>query len=512
MRINRFFLFVFITVLFQSAFTQAQTVNFDETWKEFLENNKISNMSELIKPDKVSDLPDYAKYLIMNTNTSFCQSEIDEAEGFLSEVNTIDPQLFKTIPGFTAKKTDLEEKIKAYHSIDEIWEHFLDTKQVNTEELEGIKSAKSLCEKQTLAKYSYMTAHHHFCQGNITRSKTIFETRTLRLAEKTSLRVEDVKGLAKEVSDMKILFSNLEELDAAWAKFLKTGKSPGFDIDLPVFPCNPIPNMKALVLQGTMDICEAAPLALEKIRELEDLGGVPPSKELRGKVKELENSIKKKDSDLVNLNKAWEAFIPDNKVRISSYSYDYCEKEPLIRAYVMDGFAFACDMAEEALDKIDALQRDDITPLEEITMQKINELAALSEQYISNGQEIDQLWNKFTAQGDTLYQDFESTDLYCDNIQQAKDWTISGLCGTCEEGLGYLAQIEAFQETFEFSFTDELECRVQNLRLKVWECRFQALQNMASIEVSSGSYEDRLESLMEEYNMADRPEECILGQ
>ena len=179
----------------------------------------------------------------------------------------------------------------------------------------------------------------------------------------------------------------------------------------------------------------------------------------------------------------------------------------------MDGFAFVCEMAEESLEKIDALQRSEVTQLEEITMIKINELAALNEQYQLNGGEIDELWRKFVAQDDTLLEDFESTDNYCDNIHQVKDWTINGLTGTCEEGLHYLEQIEEFQRNIEFSFYKELECRVQKLRIKVWDCRHQALEKIARAKVSPNeAHEDSLKELMEEYGMGERPEVCSLDE
>jgi hypothetical protein len=190
------------------------------------------------------------------------------------------------------------------------------------------------------------------------------------------------------------------------------------------------------------------------------------------------------------------------------YGYDYCSKESLIRAYIMDGFAYVCDLGEDMLQKIDSLQSSEITELEKITMIKINELAALTEHYQANGVEIERLWNKFISQGDKLSEDYSTTDQYCDYIYQTKDWTINGLSGTCEEGLLYLEKIEAFKETFEFGFARELECRVQDLRIKVWDCRYEALKEMASIEVSSDSYEERLKTLMEEYGIGERPEVC----
>jgi hypothetical protein len=422
-------------------------------------------------------------------------------------------EVHKSIPGFLGKKEELDAKIKAYHSMDAVWKRFLQTKEVSQDELEAIKAAKTSCEKSTLAKYSFMTAYNHFCQGNIPRAKDIFENRTLRLTEKTSLRVQDVEGLAEEVASLKSLFQDMEQLDVAWKRYVSTGVSPGFDLELPLFPCNPIPNIKALVLNGALDLCHAAPAALEEIKQLQARSSVKPDRELAGKIKELEAATGGNNAELAALNEAWEAFIPDNEVKhMGKFGYEYCEKEPLIRAYVMTGFAYVCEMAEEMLRKIDSLQRPEITPLAPITMTKINELAAISEKYQADGAKIERIWANFVARGDQLTEDYVSADRYCDNIQQVKDWTIRGLSASCENSHLYLEEIEAFQRTFEFSFTEELECRVQRLRIKVWECRYNALLKLAKVEAGEDAYEARLDELMKEYGMGPRPEVCSLDE
>ena len=507
---NKLFFCLLIQLLFVSTTAVAQ--NFEQTWLEFLENNKVSNMSELIRPNKATDKLDYAKYLLMNTNTSFCQSRVERAEDLMAEINTFNPEyLHKGIPGFTAKKEDLEAKMKAFHSMDGVWNQFLRTKEVNQDKLESIEAVQSSCEKKTLAKYSYMTAYYHLCEGDIEQSKNIFENRTLRLAEKTTLRVKDVKGLAKEVANMKKFYQNLTTLDRAWNTYLRTDKSPGFDLELPFFSCNPIPNMKVLILNGVGDLCDVGPRNLDKIMELQDASGVRPDGTLRKKIKELEAAVEGKNNDLAILNEAWEAFIPENIVQhLGSYGYEYCEKEALIRAYIMDGFANVCGMAEESLQKIDDLQRREVTKLARITMTKINELSDLNEQYQYNGVVIDEIWNDFVANGDQLQEDFISTENYCDNIQHVKDWVMKGLSGTCIEGIQYLEEIEAFQKTIEFDFFKGLECRVQNLRIKVWDCRHQALLKLAKIQAPD-AYEEKLQDLMVENGMdTQRPEECSL--
>ncbi|MEL6922820.1 MAG: hypothetical protein AAFO94_02150 [Bacteroidota bacterium] len=502
-------LYLFLFVFFGTALG-AQSVNFDETWKEFLLNNKISNMSELNRPDKVADRLDYAKYLLMNTNSGFCQSEIEKAETLMEEIGTLNPEMLKAIPGYVKKKEELQAKIDAYYSMDKIWIQFLKTREVSLEALESIKAAKTSCEKQTLAKYSYMTAHYHLCEGEVMKSKNIFENRTLRLAEKTSLRVQDVEGLASEVRRMKTLYQNLSKLDVAWRSYLDSGVSPGFDAELPLFPCYPIPNMKELVLKGMLNVCNGGQRMLDQIRKLQADSGVVPDGDLAEKVKVLETAIKKKDRQLAVLDKAWADFIPDNKVRyMGKYGYSYCEKEPLIRAWIMDGFAYVCELAEESLERIDSLQNADMIDLEPITMTKITELSNLYQEYQINAMDIEGVWSRFVSQGDTLYKTYQSTQHYCDNIHQVKDWVMKGLTSSCEEGIQYLEQIEKFQETFEFNFYEDLECRVQKLRTRVWDCRYLALREMASIEVSEDSSEERLEKLMQEYGMPERPEDCV---
>ena len=509
MRINYIFFFLIISVFCISSTTSAQSVNLDETWKEFLENDKISNMSALNKPSRVDDRLDYAKYLLMNTNSNFCQSKLERAENLMEEIQAMDKRVHEYIPGFKVKMEELDSKIKAYHSMDAIWKRFLRTQEVNLKELNEIKAAKTSCEKQTLAKYSYMTAYYHLCEGDMDKSRDIFQNRTLRLAEKTTLRVRDVEGLAEEVAKMKGLYQDMAKLEVAWRAYVKSGVSSGYDRELPLFPCYPIPNIKQAVLKGMADVCKEGPEMFEEIGRLQAKSGVSIDRELKEKITELETAIGLKEDNLAALNEAWEAFIPDNTVRhAGKYAYDYCTVEPLIRAYIMDGFTYVCDLAEESLQEIDALRRKTNVDLEQITLVKIRELMLLTEDYQANGERIDAIWSKFVANGDNLSEDYESTDDYCDNIHHVKDWAMKGLSGTCEEGIMYIEKIEEFQRTLDFNFYEELECRVQQLRINVWECRHKALQEVARLGSTPDTYEEKLTGLMEEYEMVERPEVC----
>ena len=499
MHINYRFIYLIIGIFFITTKLTAQSVNFEETWKEFLENNKISNMSELNRPNKEYDPLNYIKYLLMNTNSSFCQSDVERAEKLIAAINDIEVKAHKAIPGFVEKLDGLEQKVKAYYSIDAIWKRFIQTKEVNLEALESIKAAKTSCEKRTLAKLSYMTAYYHYCQGDVSKAKNIIENRTLKLTEKTSLRVKDVEGLAPELAKMKSLFQNISKLQTNWKNYMETGVSPGFNIELPLFPCYPIPNMKEWVLKGVADLCNSGSNMLEKIKKMQAESGVVPDGELAEKMKVLEAAIEQNETKLSVLNKAWEAFIPNNEVSIKDYrkyGYEYCSKESLIRAYIMDGFANVCGVTEERLQEIDLLQQSVSTTLDEEIVTKIYELTALYMQSQTDEIDINELWGKFVAQGDTLFEDYRLVDYYCDHVYDVKSWVIKGLSSDCKEGGQYLEQIDEVKKTLEFEFAIDLRCRVEKLRFKIWNCQYQALKKLAIVQTSPDAFEERLEALI----------------
>ena len=85
---------------------------------------------------------------------------------------------------------------------------------------------------------------------------------------------------------------------------------------------------------------------------------------------------------------------------------------------------------------------------------------------------------------------------------------MQGLMGDCEEGIFYLGMIEKFNETFEFNFYEDLECRIQKLRIKIWQCRYNTLKELAELEGDEATFQSRLDGLLEEYGVGERPMKC----
>ncbi len=487
----------------------AYAQNFDETWKEFLENDKVSNVSALHRPDKRFDKENYIKYLLINTNNEFCGSEVNKAELLVDEILTFGPEVQDAVPGYTGKFKGLQTQIASYYTVDSLWRQFLVDDQVKIEDLERVERASKLCEKETAAKLTYMSAYNYLCLGDMSKAADIFENRTLKLAEKTSLKIEDVEGLPARVSKMKSFFQAMPKLEQAWQEYVATGVSPGVEVSLPPFLCNIEPKIKELVLKGLHDPCEVGRSSLSNIDELLTRAGAVSTIEFENGVDELRELVEQTETNLDNLNREWTAFVDSGEVDVSiTYTYQFCETEPLIQAYLLDGFSFVCGLAESNLETIDSLRRRTKVPLSKETKDKIKELKEVREEYRQNGTDIEAIWLLFVANDDHLLADYNSTDQYCDHVQEVKDWTMRGLTQDCEGGLNYLEQIEAFNEKFDFKFYAVLECRIQKLRIKIYDCRFSMIDELAKLEAEGSSYDERLGELMEEYGMGERPLEC----
>lgn len=467
----RFCLFLMIGMGFFSTHVNAQFVNFEETWKEFLADNKTIDFSELKKPSK-DQIIDYAKYTLMYATKHFCGGDINAAEKLIREIHSFTEEGYSYIEGFKPKFDDLTAKVKAYHDVERLWRKFLKTRDVSLAELE-IENAPLVCDKGTLAKYFYMTSAAYYCEGNIQKSKDDFENRVIKLVDFTSLKVEDVPGLEVNVNVMRQIYAGLPQLGKAWKQYLDTGVSPGFDIELPVIECYAIPSMKEFVLRGAADVCGQGESMLKKIKELKAKNTHPIEAGLADKIKWLEEEVGKHNGDETALNKAWNDFLPDNQLTGGiNFGFEYCNKAAQVKAYIIDGMVNFCDKGKQRLVDIDALRQSDNPQLDETTLRKITELSTRLNSADQDLSKLEFLWKDFVQNNDTIVGAFQLADFYCDKIAQVKSWTIKGHFEACNQGQQYLDKIADLKRTHQLTFDSELSCRVQRLSRKVWWCRY----------------------------------------
>lgn len=542
-----------------------ELVNFEDTWQKFLRENKTSAVSELVKPQK-TNVKDYLKFCLMYATSHFCADDLKEAEGYVKEVKAMGQ--YEDIPGYKERYDDLVAKIDIYGKIDGLWITFLSNKSITHADLDKYELAKKVCEKGTLAKYFYMSAHAFYCKGDIAGCKDDFENKVVRLTEKANLDPNAVGGLADEMKTMKKVLAVNAKLVPAWDQYMSTNKSPGFADDLPLIECYTIPNMKIYILRAMTDVCKNGSEMLVKIKKLQESNTHPIPADLQAKIDWLDKEVTKYNGNLANLNKAWAEFVPTDKVKsgiefmgiycekdaqIKAYtmqgtinyceegqemldkiaevqkeynptldattkgkienlkklvnneaaekakldkaweefvptdtvasgapfSFEYCDKADVIKAYIMDGMMHPCVRGEERLADIAKVQKMYKPELDATTQEKLDKLQARVKKYMADLNALNKLWATFIENNDTIPTAFGVEEYYCDKVAQVKSWVLIGNVNTCEQGQQYMDRIIAYKKAHSMTFDKELDCRVNRLRMKIWDCRYWELVRLA---------------------------------
>jgi hypothetical protein len=363
-----------MSLLLYTPSSQAQLVNFDDTWVEFLSNPKTSNISKLTKPNKASSPEFYLKYCLMYSNTYFCSGDIANAGKMMLEIKGMGKEQYEKIPRFVEKYEKLNEDFDAYKAVHGLWTRFSAGEAISIEELEKEENArgKAVCEKRTLAKYFQMTANAYYCNGELDKAKEHFEGRVLKLAESTTFKVEDVTGLPDEVDRSKKIYTTLPKLDKAWASFLEDEKSVGFPEDMPIVECYSIPNMKIFLLRAAVDVCKYGPENYKKIERLLKSNTHDLPEDVDQKIKWLKKEVESSSEELADLNSAWDKFTKKHTTKTWEEGFPevdtvlgeeinlvefYCDKIAQTKSWVIKGSLNACEEGQKHLDLIDELKK-----------------------------------------------------------------------------------------------------------------------------------------------------------
>ena len=353
---------------------QAQVVNFDNTWEEFLKNPKTVNISKLVKPDKKTEEVFYLKYCLMYANSFFCADNMPEAVKMMTEIKEIGKEQYGQIPMFADKFDKLSEDMEAYGAVHLVWNRFLEKEAISIAELEKEENAKgkAVCEKGTLARYFQMTANAYYCNGELDKAQSHFQDRVLQLVEKTSFQASDVEGLPEEVDKYKKIYAVLPKLTKAWAAYLKEDKTPGFPDDMPIVECYSIPNMKLFLLRAAADLCKYGPENYKKIERLLATNTHELPKDLAEKIEWLKKEVTRSEEELAALDSAWEKFTKKHTTKTWSEEFPekdtvlgteiqlvdfYCDKIAQTKSWVIKGSLNACEEGENYLNKIDELKK-----------------------------------------------------------------------------------------------------------------------------------------------------------
>ena len=514
--------FLILAAAFVTFRAEAQVINFEDTWQAFLKESNTSNVSKLPKPPK-SEAKEYVKYNLMYANTRFCEGNMVKAMELMLNIEMMDKDVYESIAGFKERYDDLSSKIQAAIDANVIWREFLETGNVTIEQLDAVPLAIRVCEKGTLAKYSYMQAHAYYCQGDTKKAHERFENYTIKIVDKTSLKVEDVEGLGPKVETFRKVFKALEILDYEWQNYMESGVSNGFDAELPEIGCYSIPSMKAYMLIAAKDICKNGALMLNKIQALQATNTHQIPNDLNDKIDWLTVEVAKYNGDLSTLNQAWEEFTPSNSLKnLIDFDLIYCEKEAQIRSHIMNGTINVCTVGKEMVEKIDHIQSTHNPVLTEVTIEKLNDLKQLVRSIEKDKDVLEVSWAEFMEKDTLLSIDFGYK--YCDKADVIKAYTLNGLVNICTEGIAMVERIEELEMSFAPELSEELQAKVNQLKLLApqYEAEAVALSRLWKTYIDNGDtltepyelayfYCDKIQQV-QSYIIKGHKETCVNGQ
>jgi hypothetical protein len=445
MNLNKYFsafLCLCLVAFVPNVLSAQQLVNMEETWQEFLSNDKTANISKLKKPDK-SQPANYIKYSLIYANTYFCGDNIESADEMLHEIEVIGNEVWDRVPGFEERYLVLKENMEAYRALDPVWTKFLNNKtSVSKEDVEAFPEAKRICERGTLCKYFYMISHDHFCQKELEKAREVFDTRIRRLVA-TTFNPDDIEGLGEEVARMTKFWDAMDELTPAWEAYMETDMSPGMQAEMPIIDCYVIPNMKVCILKATYDICGVGEEMLNKLKDLQRINTDPIPSDVMDKIAFIKEEVRVIKKDLAIVNTYWKKFTQTGNLPSDvGYKYEFsCDREAEVKAYLMDGFMDPCMKGEEALKNISKVRKKYKPALAPVTMAKFKELKALVTVSSGDITVLNEAWEDFLPDN-ALSNEYDLSFDYCDKLAEIKSFIIDGTVNVCERGLQRLDDIE----------------------------------------------------------------------
>ncbi|MDC0230982.1 hypothetical protein OAK19_03380 [Aureispira] len=421
----------------------AQLVNYEETWQEFLRKEKTSNISELTEPD-IGHKTNYLKYSLMYANTYFCADNLKSTYEMIDRIELMGEEAQNKIPGFKERYDKFKIKVKAYKDFDLLWDKFLNDKNsVSREEVFAVPEARRVCEKGTLCKYFYLIARDYFCDNDIDNAREHFNM--VRKLIATTFDYNSVEGLSEDMEKTLLLWEGIDQLNSAWDTYVITGVSPGFNGELPTFDCNVLPNLKACILKATFDLCGEGADMLKKIKALQKINNHPISSDMIEVIEWIETEVGYIETDLVILNSFWRVFIPNDILpNTANYKHTFrCDREAEIKAYIMDGLSQPCVNGRDALNNINRIRKQYKPDMGPVTLTKFKKLKSLISNDEKGVEVVFKAWRDFLDDGQlSMEYNFDFEFGHCNKVSEIRSYIIDGTINSCQKGELRLDDIE----------------------------------------------------------------------
>ena len=280
---------------------------------------------------------------------------------------------------------------------------------------------------------------------------------------KTTFNPSRIPGLVNEINRTKKL-GRLDLLDTEWTSYVETGTSNGYQFELPSYTCNPIPEIKVLILQAVHDFCPLAEKNHQLILEKQGNTDLSVPADVQQQIQWLTDTLSNKKEREDQLKMAWSQLNAGNAVDDNiTYSYLFpCNRELDIKAVLLDGFKDVCQNGRKSLEQAQTIKDQYQPELSQSTRDKWKELTGLVNEEDKNIAYLETFWYDFLPDNAIDHSiDFSFT--YCDPINTSKAYLIDGMVHFCEKGKQRRADIQNTLNDYEGNLPTDLSDKINVL-------------------------------------------------
>jgi len=429
----------------------------DPAWETFLLTG--------ISPGLVSELPVIDCYVIPNMKACILKATDDlcgKGEDMLKKLKGLQQKSTHPIPSDIIDYIDFIEvevgKMKKDLAVlNSFWRIF-----TAKETLPSSASYKHTfrCDREAEIKAYLMDGLNAPCEKGRDALDSISRIRKEHKPDMGKLTLTKFKQLKSLVrSDEK----NVAVIEKAWQDFLPDDVlSTEVDFDINYGHCNKVTEIRAYIMDGTVNICTKGQDRLDDIEKVMAEYEPELDEATMDKMENLEADVEHQTKGIDVLNNAWDFFLENNEVSYDfEYDYDFpCDRELEVKAYLLDGYTNPCLSGKYGLEQVEKVIKAHNPDLQEETLDMIEQLKKWPESEAKNVAVLTKAWEDFEPDN-KLKKKMNFVFEYCDKIAQIRAYLIDGTINFDEKGKQRLLDISRLQEdyllTLDQKMLDKLE-------------------------------------------------------
>ena len=258
-----------------------------------------------------------------------------------------------------------------------------------------------------------------------------------------------------------------EVLYAAWEDFLPDSKlSQAYALDFEF--CEKLDEVKAHLIQGTVEICTEGQQHLDKIDDLLVEYEINLTPEVEAKIEGLRTGIQDLGQRQKVMDQAWRYFLQNGSVSDAyEYAYEFpCNRVLDVRAALLDGYTNPCQSGQYGLDEAQKIINRYQPTLDSETANYLRQLKDQLANEGTNVRKVARIWKDFVPDNQ-ISGDLDIPFQYCDKIAECRAYILDGTLNFCDRGETRLQDIYQLREDYLLALDDEMEAKLEQLYLMV---------------------------------------------